>query len=253
MELDPELADPHVTLAIARLFWDWDWQAAGEELATALRLNPNLAMAHGVHALFLNTCGRIDEGLAAALRARDLDPLSVFTNMSVVWSHHFAGDHEAAIREAQRARDLVPGLEEAGNVLISSYEALGRYEEAAAIVAQQRCWGIQFDGEALAAAWREGGADAYWRARLAMLEELGPEAPAAVHFARAVACHHLGDRDGAIRQGARMVEAHVGGCVFIAVDPCLAALAGDPRYEALIRRVGVPLQRTASAPHTVST
>jgi hypothetical protein len=32
--------------------------------------------------LLLNTTGRFDEGLIAARRARELDPLSVFNNMA---------------------------------------------------------------------------------------------------------------------------------------------------------------------------
>ena len=67
---------------------------------------------------FLITCGRFDEALAEARTASDLDPLSLFTNMGVAWVHHFAGDHEEAIREALRTRELAPALEEAGNILI---------------------------------------------------------------------------------------------------------------------------------------
>jgi serine/threonine protein kinase len=48
----------------------------------------------------------------------------------------------------------------------------------------------------------------------------------------------------------KLVDAKAGVVVFIAVDPCLQGLRGNPRYEALVRRVGVP---TVSTPHTVST
>jgi len=47
-----------------------------------------------------------------------------------------------------------------------------------------------------------------------------------------------------------MVEAHVGGSVFIAVDPTLRLLRGNERFEAVLRRVGTPM---ASTPHTAST
>lgn len=51
----------------------------------------------------------------------------------------------------------------------------------------------------------------------------------------------------------QMVEHHIGGAVFIGVDPVLSMLRGLPRYDGLVKRVGVPLPRTASAPHTTST
>lgn len=50
-----------------------------------------------------------------------------------------------------------------------------------------------------------------------------------------------------------MIDHHVGGTVFIGVDPTVRLLAGEPRYEAMLNRVGVALRRTASAPHTAST
>ena len=56
LELDRSVAEAHVTLGIERLFWGWDWQAAERELLTAIKLNPNLALAHSVYGLLLGTC-----------------------------------------------------------------------------------------------------------------------------------------------------------------------------------------------------
>jgi hypothetical protein len=50
-----------------------------------------------------------------------------------------------------------------------------------------------------------------------------------------------------------MADEHTGGCVFLGVDPSLSALRGNPRYEAVLSRVGVAPPRMASAAHTVST
>jgi serine/threonine-protein kinase len=252
LELDPELGDPHVTLGIERLFWGWDWIEAGRELDTALKLSPKLALAHGVKALYLDTCGRHDEAMKIALRGRELDPLSIFSNMAVVWSHHFAGRHADAAREALKTREIVPDLEEAGNVLIASYEALGRLEEAAELMKRQRCFGLQFDGAALLATLRTNGPRAYWEARLdAMNAAASP--PPAIHFGRAIVYHYLGDLARELESIEAMIEHHVGGSVFIGVDPTLRLLAGHPRYEDMLKRVGVVLPHTASAPRTVST
>ena len=95
-----ELADAHVTLALGQLFAKWSWAAPTRAAAGNRSLNPKLPLAHAVRALFLITCARFDEALAEARTARDLDPLSLFTNMGVAWVHHFAGDHEEAIRQS---------------------------------------------------------------------------------------------------------------------------------------------------------
>lgn len=137
-------------------------------------------------------------------------------------------------------------------MLIASYEALGRFEEAAALMGCQRCFGFQFDGTALTDAFRTGGPRGYWQARLDAMNALASP-PQAVHFGRAIVYHRLGDRERELASlDAMKIAQHVGGAIFIAVDPTLRLLAGEPRYEAMIRQVGVPLQRTASAPRTVS-
>ncbi|MFL6280660.1 MAG: protein kinase domain-containing protein [Vicinamibacterales bacterium] len=253
LDLDPEVADAHITLGIERLFWGWDSIAAEQELQTAIRLNPKLALAHSVYGLILAVGGRDEEALKEVLYARELDPLSLFINVGVAWIHHFAGRPADAMREALKTREIFPGFEEAGNVLMSSYEALGRYEEAAAIIAQQPCWGLPLDGAALLDAFREGGPRGYWRKRLELMEPFAATAPPIIHFARAMVHRYLDEFDHALFHVERMVEEHTGGCVFLGVDPHLAAIRDHPRYQAALRRVGVGPQRMASAAHTAST
>jgi serine/threonine protein kinase len=250
LELDPDVPEAHVTLALGELFSAWDWRAAARELKAAISLNPLHATAHAVNALYLTTCGRFDESLEESRTARDLDPLSLFNNISVAWSHHFAGRHREALHEALRLRDLVPGLEEAGNILIGCYEALGRFEDAARLLTEQRGWGLTLDGNRLLQAYHAGGAEAYWRTRLEMMRgAVAAGAPSSVLFALAIAALHLDDVDAALAQLESMVDAHVGGAVFIGVDPTLRQLRGNDRYEALLRRIGSPM---ASAAHTAS-
>jgi serine/threonine protein kinase len=253
IELDPDVADAHVTLGIERLFWGWDRATAEREIQMAIKLNPKLALAHSVFGLVAAIGGRHEEALQYVLHARELDPLSLFINVGVAWIHHFAGRAEDAIREALKAREIVPGFEEAGNVLISSYEDLGRFEEAAALIASQRCWGLTLDGQVLAEAFRRGGAQEYWRKRLELMDLVAADASPAIHFAKAVVHSRLGKVDDALHHLERMVEEHLGGCVFLGVDPCISTLAGHPRYEAILRQIGVSPARTASAPHIVST
>ncbi|MGH9372851.1 MAG: tetratricopeptide repeat protein, partial [Vicinamibacterales bacterium] len=250
LELDRDLADAHVTVALGKLFASWDWPAARHELQQAVALNPKLAIAHSIYALYLATTGQFDEALQAAKTGCDLDPLSLVANMGVAWVHHFAGDHEAAAREALRARELAPAFEEAGNVLISSYDALGRHDEAAHLISEQACWGVRLDGQQLLAAYHQGGPEAYWRKRLELMHAAVQSIPPAIHFAYAIIRLQLGDVDSALDHLDRMVDAHVGAVVFIGVDPTLRRLRGNDRYEAILRRVGSPM---ASAPHTAST
>jgi tetratricopeptide (TPR) repeat protein len=243
LEIDPNLADAHVTIGLERLFHGWDWPAAAAALDKAISVDPNSALAHAVHSLWFVTCGRFEEAMAATRRARALDPLSPFINMGVAWVYHFEGRHQEAVREVLDILALRPGLEEANNVLISAYERLGRYEEAAARMKGQRCWGVPLDADAVLEASRRGGRDGYWRERLNQMTHTSG-ARLAFGYALASAYTEVGEIDAALTCLEEMVEHHVGGCVFLGVDPLLAVLRGTPRFDALIRRIGVPLPQT---------
>jgi serine/threonine protein kinase len=253
LELDPDVADAHVTLGIERLFWGWDWTAAEHQLQTAIRLNAKLAVAHSVYGMILAVEGRHDEAVKEALYGRELDPLSLFINVGVAWAHHLGGHPADAMRECLKAREIFPGFQEAGNVLTSTYEALGRYEEAAAIIAQQPLWGLPLDSAALLDAFHERGPQGYWRKRLELLDAISETAPPMIHYARAVVHRYLNETDAALHHVERMADEHLGGCVFLGVDPNLAPLRDHPRYQAVLKRVGVGPQRMASAAHTAST
>ena len=244
LEIDPNLAEAHVTLGLERLFFGWDWPAAEAALSEALRLDPDSALAYSVRSLVLITTARFDEAIAASRRARTLDPLSPFISMGPVWACHFAGRREDTLREAQDVLTMKPGLEEAGNVLINTYEALGRFREAAEQIGRQRCWGLTLNGAALLESYERGGATAYWRARLEQMEAQGDTRPA-LSFALAITHTCLEEFEGAIHHLERMVEHHVGGCVFVGVDPVLTRMRGMPRYDEIVRRVGAPLPQMA--------
>ena len=248
LAVDPDIPDAHVSIGLERLFWGRDWPAALGEMRRAIELNPKLALARSFHGLALCTAGRFEEALAEAQLAVELDPLSLVINMGVGWVHHFAGNAPAAVAAALRTRELAPSFEEAGNVLIASYEAMGRFEDAAQLLSQQPFWTMRLDGGALLEAYRTGGREAYWRRRLALMEAAAPAAP--VYFAFAIAHCQLGQRQQAIDYLEKMVDAHLGGVVFIGIDPVLSQLSGEPRYDALVKRAGLP---TVSAARTTST
>lgn len=245
LELDANLSEAHVTLALVRFLYEWDWPAAEAAIAEALRLDPNLALAYTVRALIEITSGRFDAALSSAQRGRALDPLSPFISMGPAWALYFAERYEDAIREAQDVLSLRPGLEEAGNVIISGNEMLEKYEDAIALIGRQRCWGLSYNADALLAAYRQSGPDGYWRERRAQMETKMNAAPAMVNYSFATVSVLLGDFDAAVDHLEQMVEQRAGGSVFIGVNPILVRMRGMARYDAVVRAVGAPLTQMA--------
>jgi hypothetical protein len=165
--------------------------------------------------------------------------------MGTAWALFFAARYEDAIREAQDVLTLRPGLEEAGNVLISANEMLGHIEEAALLIRRQRCWGLSYDADALLAAYRRGGLEAYWRERRVQMESQLHGAPAIVNYSYATVNVLIGDYDAAVDHLEQMIEHRAGGSVFIGVNPILVRMRGTPRYDAVVRAVGAPLTQMA--------
>ena len=200
-----------------------------------LRLNPKHAVARSLYAIFLLTLGRFDDAIREARSAQQLDPLSVLINMSVCWASTFAGRHEDCIRETRRTRELAPGVQEVGNVLMALYEEVGRFEEAAQIATEQPCYGVRVDGKALLDAYRQGGEPAYWRMRLAVLDDALSMAPPTIHYGYAVIYTRLGEREKAIDHLDQLVDAKTGNAVFVGGGSVAAhalvgaALPGHPQ------------------------
>ena len=250
IELDPDLADAHASLGLGSMFWDHDWPAAEREFTAAIGLNPQLALPHALFSLYLMAMGRHGEAIAEAKAAQQLDPLSLLINMSLCWAYHFARRHEDAIRETLRTLDLAPDLPEAANLLLNSYEELERYDEAARVCDKQVCFGVKSEPEELLDAYRRGGASGYWKKRLEMLERAPDQTPRKMDYPYALVYAHLGDNASTLDRLERLIELRAGGAVFLAVGPCFTRLRDEPRFQALLRRLGLP---TVSTPHTVST
>ncbi len=239
IELDRDLADPHVTLAIGQLFNGWNWTEAERSFRKAIRLNPKLAQAQGFYALLLSTTGRHEDAIRQARLGRSLEPLSPVMNMTVAWALFFADRLDDAIRECQAIEEMAPGNHESGNLLMGCYETVGRFEEALALMRRQPAWGLALDADAHLAAFERDGARGYWTERLAELER-APENPSGSRsFGLALTLTRLERYDEALTWLERGVQAHGGMSVFLKIDPVFEPLRERPRFTALVRQVGI--------------
>ncbi len=109
IRLDPELADAHGTLALGMLFYRWNWQESERHFKKSIALNPKLASVRAFYAILLSTMGRHDEAIAEARTSRQLDPLSPLVNMSVGWTLHFAGRREEVVADSAALARAPPG------------------------------------------------------------------------------------------------------------------------------------------------
>lgn len=109
IELDNNLAQTHLALAMIALYRDWDWTAAEKEFSRALELNPNLAEAHANYAWFKMLSGQTEETINHAIKAAEIDPFSSTNISSYLASEYWWLDRlEQATVEIEKAMKIMP-------------------------------------------------------------------------------------------------------------------------------------------------
>jgi tetratricopeptide (TPR) repeat protein len=248
LEIDPNLAEAHASLAYIVNTYDFDWETAEREYKTALRLNPNYATAHQWFAEHLAFRGRTDEALEEISKALELDPFSLVINRMKGNILGFAGRHDEAIAQLQKTIELYPESALVRFNLGENFAAQGMYREAVA----QYLIALKLDGEQapdiekLNAAYKSSGWQGFWLKYLENLENRRKALPASekdAYFSRentAYAYAAARNRDKSIEFLNRAFEERDPNLVTIKTSEVYDFLNDDPRFKNLIRNIGLP-------------
>ena len=237
LALDSTLAEAHTALGWLHDAFDWDWRAADAEFQQALKLYPEDASARQWYAMHLLALGRTADALSEAQTAVRLDPLTPLTSNALGLAYWFAGRDSDAIRTFRGVLDwdstgsVVPnllgvymtaGLADDAAALASQWPDRNGYAEAVVAVARARA-NPKFRLEAIRRLKRavSGRTDAY------------------VIFAGMYAC--IGEGESALKLLEQSEAAHEERLILtIKAWPALASLQNDPRYRAIVQRMGLP-------------
>jgi eukaryotic-like serine/threonine-protein kinase len=240
LALDEGLAEAHAALASTRLP-EWHWTAAEQGFRRAIQLNPSAVSAHVGLSNLLLAQRHTDEALAEARRAQEIDPLSPWARVQVAYVLLNGRRYDEAIQQYRSVIELDPTFALARWFQAVSYAEKGLFPEAIA----QLQGALETSGRnpavlgSLGAVYARSGRRAE---ALALLEELtalskrGYVTPAAFVFLYT----GLGDKDRAFEWLEEAARERSNLMLFLAVYPPLDPLRSDPRFHALLRRVGLP-------------
>ena len=247
LELDPELAEAHSARAKRAFFYERDWTTAQAHFERGLALRPDYAECRIFYALLHAALGRPERALAEGRRATDDTPLFGLISAGYAMVQMLCGRIDGGIGQARRALEIDPGNAIALKALWYAYGQLGRYDEALdVLVPLVPALGLPADGVArLRSAYQAGGADAFWREQLRAARDMAARRYVPPHDFLFI-YSRLGEIDRVLEYAERCVEINSGILVFMAVDPCFHHLHGDPRFQDLLRRLGLPTQTTTS-------
>jgi TolB-like protein/DNA-binding winged helix-turn-helix (wHTH) protein/Tfp pilus assembly protein PilF len=238
VELDDKLAEAHTSLALVTENYDWDWQNAEEEFRRAIQLNSNYATAHHWYAEFLAYQGRFDEAFKESERARQLDPLSLIIATDHGAILYFSRQYDRAIEQFRAVLDMEPNFPRA-HLLVFAYVQKGLFADALADIEKWRrvddapgSWAIE--------AYVFGRSGRRVEA-LRALEKLQQSNRRQQMDPAAIALAYVGmdNKDEAFAWLQKAYSEHSNAITTLKVDPIYDPLRSDPRFQELLRRVGV--------------
>jgi len=248
VRLDPDLAEAHTAFAAGLWLHDWRWEEAQAEFKRSLELGPHYPTANHWYAEYLMTMGRHAEVMARMKTGQELDPLSLIINVAVGWACYFGRRYDEGIEELLRTVELDPNYPVAHWILGLLLRKTGCFELA--ISEGERAVKLSGGSPLMRAALAQTlGAAGRTEEAVQMLEdltELARQKYVAPHFFAGIQVG-LGENDRAIEYLERSYEERSHWLIYLHLDPGMDGLRDNPRFQHLLRRIGLPAVTAAIA------
>jgi TolB-like protein/Tfp pilus assembly protein PilF len=240
LQIDDTLAEAHASLASV-LTSEWDWRGAEKEYKRSIELDPSYATVRQWYGFYLAGMGRLEEALLEAKRAQELDPLSIIINRDLGLIYYYARQPDRSIEQYQKTIELDSNFALAHQGLGRVYLLKGMHQLAvehllrAASLAGDNVAISGALGHAYAATGNTGEAR---RILGNLLERSGRSYVTPMSIA--VIYTGLGETENAFGWLEKAHAERSGGLLTLKVHPIFDGLRPDPRFQGLIRRIGLP-------------
>src|SRR2546425_1829657 len=240
VKIDDMLSEAHISLALVREGYDWDWPGAETEFKRAIQLNANSATAHHWYGDFLARLGRSEEARTELKKAQELDPLSLLINTSVGRQLYFARQYETAIQQLKKTLDMDPNFVPAQHAIEAAYAQSGMYREA--VAERQKVLTLSGNPELAAAIGADYAQSGYagvlksWLEGLKQVSKQGYVSP----YDLAQIYARLGEREQALTSLEQAYNERDSKFTYIKIEPAFDEIRSDPRFQQLLQRLAMP-------------
>lgn len=239
LELDEDLGLAHAVLGYISLYIDWDWDAAERYARRALELEPNDWFSIHLFADWLIVAGRTHESVDWMRLGQLIDPLSPLATNSLAGHLFVDGQYDAVVDMFNNSEGRTRA-DSAGFLRRALWEA-GKFDQAAELYLEM--WKAN-GAEELAAAFREG-----WEssgpekamAEVARAMEAETESEKWDAFTLAVYNARGGNNEAAAKWLQQAFEERIWSLIRIEVIPEFRRLHPQPDFQALVHKMGLPV------------
>ncbi|MGQ0740394.1 MAG: tetratricopeptide repeat protein [Bacteroidota bacterium] len=240
LQIDNRLGEAHISLAVSLMLNEWDWVRAEKEFKLGIELSPNYATGHHWYADWLLFTGHTREAFREISMAVELDPVSpgILKDKGIYF--YYTREYDNAINIAKDTLEMDPNFSAAHRLLSLAYQEKGMFEEA---IAENRLWGDATDNNvktaiSLARIYAAAGrkVDA-----VRIIENTDIEKILGGNDYRGMALIFaaLGEHDQAFDWLEKSFKKHEESLCSLKVDPKFDNLRPDPRFNLLLRKVGL--------------
>jgi TolB-like protein/Tfp pilus assembly protein PilF len=239
LELDETLAEAYFQLAWLAWNYDFEWSNAEKHFLRALELNGDLPQIHSFFGFFLASMGRFEESLSELHQGIELDPLAQNAHLWLVQVLAFLGRPSDAIERLRIALELDPESWHANFTAGMAYRLDSRHQEAvealekALALPGRQTWSLMELALSSLATGDRVRAEAIY-------EELATRSANEYvsHVSLANVTAALGRIDEAFEWLDRAYEERDALLTWVSVAPHYDPLRDDPRFDALLERMG---------------
>jgi adenylate cyclase len=238
LEIDNNLGEAHISLAISLMLNQWDWKGSEKEYKLGIELSPNYATGHHWYAEWLLFNEKTDEAFREISLAIELDPVSPAIIKDKGIFYYYTRQYDKCIETAKTTLELDPGFNAAHRILSLAYLGKEMFEEA---IAENQIWGDGTNNKiktdiALAQIYAAAGRKEDARK---IIEEKSIENILTGNDFRGMALVYaaLGDTDKAFEWLEKSCDHHEESLCSLKVDPKFDMLRSDPRFKKILSRI----------------
>jgi len=243
VDLDDTLSDAHV--ALWGVLWPYERSVAEKEVQRAIALNPNNAWAHQAYGYQLSSVARFDEAIAEMKRALELDPLAPNKHQSLAATLYRAGRYDEALQRFREVPDPDANSERRHRFIAAIYEREGLQKEAVAELltalrfAGEKDLAEQVERKYVSSGYSEAKKTFLWgdikeKQKTRARNGFGQTAWIAADYAL------LGEKNKAFEWLENAFQEQDTALMYLKVDDRFDVLRSDPRFQDLLRRMGLP-------------